>query len=75
MTKYKVIGDKLFDFYVDVEAENEAEALDSAKALDSSMWQPMDNGRTIQPYDVELIQDKFVQTELDISDKSEEAVG
>jgi hypothetical protein len=75
MTKYKVIGDKLFDFYVDVEAENEAEALDAARDLETHLWQPIDNGRTIQPYDVELIQDKFVQTELDISDKSEEAVG
>jgi hypothetical protein len=68
MTKYKVIGDKLFDFYVNVDASSEEEALDAARDLETHLWQPIDNDRTIQPYDVELIKDSFVQEELDNSD-------
>ena len=71
MFKYKVIGDKIFDFYTIVESSSEEEALDAARDLPTHAWLPVDNDRVIDPYEVELIEDNFVQVELDISDKSE----
>ena len=71
MSKYKVIGDKIFDFYTNVEASSEEEALDAARELAAHNWFPVDNDRVIDPYAVELIEDNFVQSALDISDKSE----
>lgn len=71
MNKYKVIGDKIFDFYTTVEAPSEEDALDAARELAAHQWLPLENDRVIDPYEVELITDSFVQDNLDISDKSE----
>ena len=53
MTKYKVIGDRLINYYVFVEAEDDEEAWQIATNNDLD-WIELDSSLTIEPHTVEL---------------------
>jgi hypothetical protein len=62
MTKYKVYGDKLTEYYTVVTADSEANAYEFAANNDHIDWFEIETDNTIVPYNVEL------QDELDNSD-------
>lgn len=64
MNKYKVVGDKLFDFVTIVTANSPEEALDAARELDTIKWAELENDRTIDPYDVEEIVDESDNSDI-----------
>ena len=70
MFKFKVIGDKLINYWTEIVANSEDEAYEIAKELESHKWFELENDDIIEPYDVKLIEDKFVQDNLDNSDNS-----
>jgi hypothetical protein len=53
MNKYKVIGDRLINYYVFVEAEDDEEAWQIATNNDLD-WIELDSSLTIEPHTVEL---------------------
>ena len=53
MTKYKVYGDKLIEYYTVVTADSAEAAWDVAANNDSLDWFAIENDRTIEPYDVQ----------------------
>lgn len=52
MTKYKVYGDKLFDYYTVVTADSRQQAWEFASNNDNLDWFQIENDKTIEPYDV-----------------------
>jgi hypothetical protein len=70
MSKYKVVGDKVVQYWTDVVANSEDEAYTIAKDLESHKWFQLENDDIIEPYEIELIEDNFVQDISDISDNS-----
>ena len=74
MTKYKVYGDKLIEYYTVVTADS-AEAAWEAASNDNLDWFQIENDRTIEPYDVQeeledpetnLLEDGYPSMENDI---------
>jgi len=57
MTKYRVIGDKLIEYYTVVTAESREDAWTFAANNNSIEWFEIENDRTIEPYDVHEIQE------------------
>jgi hypothetical protein len=57
MTKYKVFGDMLFEFFIDVEANSEDEAWDIASAAETHKWTQIVKDNTIDVHFVEQLQD------------------
>ena len=55
MTKYKVTGDKVVPYYIDVEADSPDEAWDIASAAGSHEWFQLESDDNIEVYGVELI--------------------
>jgi hypothetical protein len=55
MHKYKVTGDKLISYYMDVEANDPDEAWDIAAAAGSHEWLEIESDNTIEVYNVEVI--------------------
>jgi hypothetical protein len=51
---YRVYGDKLVSYYVDVQAISEDEAYEIANGLDSSNWFQVEQDDVIAPHTVEL---------------------
>ena len=78
MTKYKVYGDKLIEYYTVVTADS-AEAAWEAASSDSIDWFQIENDRTIEPYDVQeeldldLIEDELpsMDSGIVVSDNSD----
>ena len=78
MTKYKVYGDKLIEYYTVVTADS-AEAAWEAASNDSTDWFQIENDRTIEPYhiqeelDLDLIEDELpsMDSTIVVSDKSD----
>lgn len=52
MTRYKVYGDKLFDYYTVVTADSRQQAWEFAANNDNLDWFQIENDKTIEPYDV-----------------------
>jgi hypothetical protein len=85
MNRYKVFGDMVFSFYIDVEANSEEEAWDIASAAETHKWTQIVEDKTIEVHFVEtipnetnltLVEDGYPSMENDIlimdkSDKSE----
>lgn len=57
MTKYKVFGDMLFEFFIDVEANSEDEAWDIASAAETHKWTQILKDNTIDVHFVEQLKD------------------
>lgn len=55
MTKYRVTGDKLIKYYIDVEADDSDEAWDIASAAGTHEWFEMESDDTIEVFNVESI--------------------
>ena len=55
--KYKVFGDMLFTFYIDVEANSEDEAYDIASAAETHQWTQIVEDKTIEVHFVEELVD------------------
>ena len=53
MSKYKVFGDKLVDYYIDVEANSADEAWDIASAAGTHEWFQIEKDTTIEVHFVE----------------------
>lgn len=66
MPIFRVFGDKLIHYYTDVTANEESEAFDLAEDLESHEWFVLEDDDTIEAYNAELIEDKFIQDNLDI---------
>jgi hypothetical protein len=79
MTKYKVFGDMLFEFYIDVEADSENEAWDIASAAETHQWTQILKDKTIEVHFVEELQDTLdledgypsMDNEIIVMDKSD----
>lgn len=54
MQTYRVYGDKLVSYYVDVQAISEDEAYEIANGLDTHKWFQSEQDDVIQPHTVEL---------------------
>jgi hypothetical protein len=54
MTEFRVFGDKLINYYIDVEASDESEAFQKADESDSSQWQEIEDDNTIESYSAEI---------------------
>ena len=54
MSKYRVYGDKLHKYYIDVEAESREQAWDLAKES-NSVWFELEEDSIIDPFSVEEI--------------------
>ena len=65
---FRIFGDKIVKYYTDINAESDDDAMMAAKQQESHKWFEISTDSTIQPYDIELINDNFVQLELDNSD-------
>jgi hypothetical protein len=63
MTKYKVFGDMLFEFFIDVEANSENEAWDIASAAEVPQWTQIVKDNQIEVHFVEEL-----KNELDLED-------
>lgn len=57
MPKYKVFGDMVFTFYIDVEASSEDEAWDIASAAETHKWTQILEDKTIDVHFLEKIED------------------
>ena len=58
MSKYRVYGDKVINYYIDVDAADSSEAFDKANESDSSQWFEVEGDQTIEAFHAELIKDK-----------------
>jgi hypothetical protein len=56
MNKYRVFGDMIFEFYIDVEANSDSEAWDIASAAETHKWTQILKDKTIEPHFVEELQ-------------------
>jgi hypothetical protein len=56
MNKYKVFGDMVFTFYIDVEAESADEAWDIASAAETHKWTQILEDKTVEVHFVEELQ-------------------
>jgi hypothetical protein len=80
MSKYKVYGDKLIEFYTVVTADS-AEAAWEAASSDNIDWFQIENDRTIEPYHIQeeledtldLIEDELpsMDSQIVVSDNSD----
>ena len=57
MSKYKVFGDMVFDFYIDVEANSADEAWDIASAAETHKWTQIVTDKTIEVHFVEELEE------------------
>lgn len=57
MQTYRVYGDKLIHYYVDVEADNSDDAYDIAEGLETHKWFQLEQDNVIEPHTVELQDD------------------
>jgi len=81
MNKYKVFGDKVVDYYINVEATSAEEAWDIASNAATTDWIQMETDNTIQVHFVDneledtsnLLEDGYPSMDNDIiiSDKSD----
>ena len=79
MTKYKVYGDKLIEYYTVVTADSAEAAWEFAANNDNIDWFQIENDRTIEPYhiqeelDLDLIEDELpsMDSTIVVSDKSD----
>lgn len=63
MTKYRIFGDKLTEYYAIVTADSKENAYEIASNNDNIDWFEVETDNEIVPYNVEL------EDELDNSDK------
>ena len=81
MSKYKVFGDKVVDYYINVEATSAEEAWDIASNAATTDWIQMETDNTIQVHFVDneledetnLLEDGYpnINNDIIISDKSD----
>lgn len=81
MSKYKVFGDKVVDYYINVEAISAEEAWDIASNAATTDWIQMETDNTIQVHFVDneledetnLLEDGYpnINNDIIISDKSD----
>ncbi len=81
MNKYKVFGDKVVDYYINVEASSAEEAWDIAANAATTDWIQMETDNTIQVHFVDneledetnLLEDGYpnINNDIIISDKSD----
>jgi aspartyl/asparaginyl beta-hydroxylase (cupin superfamily) len=81
MNKYKVFGDKVVDYYINVEAISAEEAWDIASNAATTDWIQMETDNTIQVHFVDneledtsnLLEDGYpsINNDIVISDKSD----
>ena len=81
MTQYKVFGDKIVDYYINVEAISAEEAWDIASNAATTDWIQMETNNTIQVHFVDnelenetnLLEDGYpsMNNDIVISDKSD----
>jgi hypothetical protein len=81
MTKYKVYGDKLIEFYTVVTADSAEAAWEFAANNDNIDWFQIENDRTIEPYHIQeeledtldLIEDELpsMDSQIVVSDNSD----
>lgn len=81
MNKYKVFGDKVVDYYINVEAISAEEAWDIASNAATTDWIQMETDNTIQVHFVDneledetnLLEDGYpnINNDIIISDKSD----
>ena len=81
MNKYKVFGDKLVDYYIDVEANSAEEAWDIASAAGTHEWFQIEKDTTIEVHFVEELQEDTsdlledgwpnINNDIIVSDKSD----
>ena len=79
MTKYKVYGDKLIEYYTVVTADSAESAWEFATNNDSIDWFQIENDRTIEPYhiqeelELDLIEDELpsMDSGIVVSDNSD----
>jgi len=55
MTKYKVFGDMLFTFFMDVEAESPDEAWDIANKAETHEWTQILEDKTVEVHFIEEV--------------------
>jgi hypothetical protein len=55
MTKFKIFGDLVYKYSLEVEAESLAEAYEKADAADRTEWIQLELDNSIEPYDFELV--------------------
>ena len=76
MTKYRVTGDKLIKYYIDVEADDSDEAWDIASAAGTHEWFEIESDNTIEVFDVQVISEledgwPSIDNEILVTDKSD----
>ena len=77
MTKFKVYGDKLFEYYIEVEAENAEEAWDIASNAATHEWIQIENDSIIEvefvDNETDLLQDEYpvMDSQIVIMDNSD----
>jgi hypothetical protein len=79
MTKYKVFGDMLFEFFIDVEANSKNEAWDIASAAEVPQWTQIVKDNQIEVHFVEELKDELdledgypsMENEIIVMDKSD----
>ena len=54
INEYRVFGDRLINYYIDVEATDESEAFQKADESDSSQWQEVEGDSIIESYSAEI---------------------
>ena len=55
MHKYKVTGDKITQYYMEVEADTPDDAWDIAATADTHEWFEIESDNTIEVFDVQVI--------------------
>ena len=79
MTKYKVFGDMLFEFFIDVEANSEDEAWDIAASSEIPQWTQIVKDNKIDVHFVEELEEELdledgypsMENEIIVMDKSD----
>ena len=82
MTKFRVFGDKLIEYYIDVEAANAEEAWDIASNAATHSWIQIETDSTIQVHYVDneleadktdLLEDRYpsMSNDIIVVDKSD----
>lgn len=59
MTLFRVYGRKFFDYYIDVEAENEYKAIEIAEARNEEDWSSVLNEDTIEAVEVDNLEELY----------------
>jgi hypothetical protein len=73
MKQYKVYGDKLINYYTVVTANDQEHAWDFAANNNSIDWFQIEDDNAIEPYDVQLVEDKeFIDEPVFSSNSIEE---